>query len=271
MAGLTTNQGFVQGTNPDPAAGNTAVPAQEYWTPAGSVRGPLPLGEARRLAGQSMALIADPVPLGLSGLAAATWTISTVVAGWHGMTALAVAAPIAMFYGGVAQFLAGMWAFRRGNTLVATAFSSFGAFYFAFGAWLLMMGMHVIPSSHFGGSNAAYVSGWFIITFGVVAGYLAIAALAENWVLTAILATLCVTYIFDGVGIMVVHPNNWATYIGGYAGIVSSLLAFYLAAAYVINASFGRALVPTFATRGPGMSIANPSTGTVGDAAQRQR
>jgi hypothetical protein len=208
-----------------------------------------------------MAVIADPQPLGLAGFAAATWTISTVVAGWHGMWAIGSAVPIAIFFGGIAQFLAGMWAFRRGNDLAATAFSSFGAFNVAFGVWVLLQQARLIPTAQYGGQSAAYVAGWFIITFGVIAGYLAIAALAENWVLVAILTTLSITYIFDGLGTMIVGPNNWATYIGGYAGLVSSALAFYLSAALVINSSFGRELFPLFSTRGAGSSMLRPTTG----------
>jgi uncharacterized protein len=257
MADVTANQGFVQERSPN----TSASAAHEYWTESGVVRGPVAENEAKTLAARSMAIIADPQPLGLAAFAATTWTISTVIAGWHSMAALPEAIPIAVFYGGIAQFLAGMWSFRRGNTLAATAFSSFGAFNVAFGIWVLLQQMRLIPSSHFGGTSPAYVSGWFIITFGVVAGYLAIAALADNLVLTGILVTLCLTYILDGIGVMVVGPNNWATYIGGYCGIVSSLLAFYLSAALVINAAFHREMLPLFTTRGTGQSITQPSTG----------
>ena len=266
MADATTNSGFVRGRNPemnpngDPrVSGTGSSQMQEYWTNTGVVRGPIPRQEAQSLAGRSMALIADPQPLGLAGFAAATFTISSVVAGWHSFAALAVAAPIAIFFGGIAQFLAGMWSFRRGNVLAATAFSTFGAFNVAFGTWLLLTAAKLIPSASFGGKSTAYVAGWFIITFGVIAAYLAIAALAENMVLVAILVTLAITYIFDGLGTMIVGPNNWATYIGGYAGIVSSLIAFYLSAAIVINSTWGRALLPVLSTRGPGKDMTHPS------------
>lgn len=263
MADATTNQGFVQSRNPNPnnSDGGGGAGTSEYWTNSGLVRGPVAENEARTLAGRSMAIIADPQPLGLAGFAAATWTISTVIAGWHGMWAIGEAVPIAIFFGGIAQFLAGMWAFRRGNELAATAFSTFGAFNVAFGVWILLQQAKLIPTTQWGGQSAAYVAGWFIITFGVIAAYLAVAALAENWVLTAILVTLAITYIFDGLGTMIVGPNNWATYIGGYAGLVSSALAFYLSAALVINATFGREFVPLFSTRGATARLMRPTTG----------
>lgn len=250
MSDATATQGFVRETSPNPARGMGGQP-NEYWTSSGVVRGPVAETEAKTLAARSMAVIADPQPLGLAGFAAATWTISTVIAGWHGMAAIAEAVPIAIFFGGIAQFLAGMWAFRRGNTLAATAFSTFGAFNTAWGIWVVLSSAKLVPSTHWGGMSMAYVAGWFVLVFGVIAAYLAIAALAENLVLVAILTTLALTYIFDGLGIMIVGPNNWATYIGGYCGLVSSLLAFYLSAALVINATWGREVLPMFSTRSP--------------------
>jgi hypothetical protein len=229
----------------------------EFWTPVGEVRGPLEEAEAHVLAARSQAMIADPRPLGLGAFAATTWVISTVIAGWESMAALAVVIPIALFFGGGAQFLAGMWAFRRGNTLAATAFSSFGAFNVAFGAWLLLTAAHLLPVSQGNGQSAAVVAGWFIITFGVVAGYLALASLAESGVLFLILATLTVTYVLDGIGVMI-GGNNWVAYIGGYFGLLSALIAFYLSAAIVINASFGREIFPMFEVGAPPRAATHP-------------
>lgn len=259
MTDVTGSQGFTQERNPS----TYATGANEYWTDTGMVRGALPEAEARTLAARSMAVIADPQPLGLAALAAATWTISTIMAGWYSMVALPDAVPIAIYFGGVAQFLAGMWAFRRGHTLAATAFSAFGSFYVAFGVWVLLSFIRWLPATATGAMSRGYVAGWFIVTFGVVAAYLAIAALADNPVLTAILATLSLAFIFDGVGMMVIGTNNWALYVGGYCGIVSALLAFYLSAALVINASFHREVVPTFAMRGPRPTSTQPTTGTM--------
>jgi len=237
------NYGLGQGPDGGSQRTATLTAPHEFWTETGEVRGPLEEVEAHALAARSMAIIADPRPLGLAAFAATTWTISTVIAGWESMAALAAVIPIALFFGGGAQFLAGMWSFRRGNTLAATAFSSFGAFNIAFGAWVFLTATHVIPAGATGGQSVAIVGGWFVITFGVVAGYLALASLAESSVLFLVLITLFVTYILDGIGLMITG-NNWASYIGGYFGLLSSLIAFYLSAAIVMNAAFGRMILP---------------------------
>src|SRR5579862_982313 len=103
-------------------------PLAEYWTLAGTVRGPLARGETDALAERTQAAVADPVPLGLAAFAATTFTFSTVYAGWFGLNAAYIAIPLAFIYGGIGLFLAGMWAFRRGNVLMATALTTISCF-----------------------------------------------------------------------------------------------------------------------------------------------
>ncbi|WP_316777582.1 acetate uptake transporter [Streptomyces sasae] len=81
--------------------------------------------------------IADPGPLGLAAFATTTFVLSVFNAGLITDKSLAaVVLPIALFYGGLAQTLAAMWEFRKGNTFGATAFGSYGAFWPAAGsAW----------------------------------------------------------------------------------------------------------------------------------------
>ena len=44
--------------------------------------------------------------------------------------------PLALFYGGIAQLLAGMWEFRKDNTFGALAFTSYGAFWLGVAAYV---------------------------------------------------------------------------------------------------------------------------------------
>ena len=43
---------------------------------------------------------------------------------------------VALAFGGIAQLLAGMWEFRKGNVFGATVFTSYGAFWLSFWAYL---------------------------------------------------------------------------------------------------------------------------------------
>ena len=82
------------------------------------------------------AYIADPGPLGLAGFAMTTFVLSVFNAGLITTSGVvAVVLPLALFYGGLAQFAAGLWEFRKGNTFGALAFCSFGAFWLSFAAY----------------------------------------------------------------------------------------------------------------------------------------
>src|SRR5579884_2372744 len=81
-------------------------------------------------------VVADPAPLGLGAFALTTFVLSVHNAGW---------APdliwlgLAFFYGGLAQFAAGMWEFKNRNTFGATAFSTYGAFWLALAFFVTFM------------------------------------------------------------------------------------------------------------------------------------
>ena len=70
------------------SSGSAALP-MGYWTDASSVRGPITAQEASQLAGRSMAVIADLLPLGFATLASATWVISIIFAAWDSLDASA--------------------------------------------------------------------------------------------------------------------------------------------------------------------------------------
>src|SRR6201986_239997 len=79
--------------------------------------------------------LADPAPLGLASFATTTFILSFINANLVGggtATAAGIVAGMALAVGGIAQFTAGVWEFRNGNTFGATAFCSFGMFWLSF-------------------------------------------------------------------------------------------------------------------------------------------
>ncbi|MHB1415685.1 MAG: acetate uptake transporter [Chloroflexota bacterium] len=212
------------------------------WTSAGPIRTVEPTEEVLRQETHAAATAADAAPLGLAGFAGATFTVSAINAGWAPAVALVAALPILFIFGGLTQFIAGMWAFRKGNTFAATAFGSFGAFNTLFAIVLLIGFTGLVP---FGTTAMAVAGGLTLAMFGLIAAYLAVAAIAESWVLVAVLTTLAVTYgllsagWFAGGGLA-----NGLIYAGGWAGIVSSSLAFWASLAIVINSTMHRQLIP---------------------------
>ena len=80
--------------------------------------------------------IANPAPLGLAAFATTTFILSMFNAGLVSSSGEPIVFGMALAYGGLAQMLAGMWEFRTGNVFGATAFTSFGAFWLSFWAFV---------------------------------------------------------------------------------------------------------------------------------------
>lgn len=182
--------------------------------------------------------IADPGPLGLAGFAMTTFVLSVFNAGILSHSLEATVLGLALFYGGAAQLLAGMWEFRKGNTFGALAFSSFGAFWLSF--WYYVA--HVagtLPAADAHKATGLFLLGWTIFT-----AYMTIASLRTSGAIAAVFVTLTLTFLFLTIGAF--GNYNGLTKVGGYLGLLTALLAWYASFAGVTNATFKRAIVPVW-------------------------
>jgi uncharacterized protein len=177
---------------------------------------------------------ADPAPLGLAAFALTTFILSLANSGAVPLAGNAVLG-LALFYGGIAQFAAGIWEFANKNTFGATAFCSYGAFWMAF--WFLVASK---------GDVAAGASGvgWFLFAWGVFTLYMAVAALKTNVATFAVFAALTITFFLLAFG----NIAGVATLgkAGGVVGIITAVLAWYASFAGVTNFTFKRAVLPVF-------------------------
>ena len=177
--------------------------------------------------------IADPGPLGLAGFALTTFALSGHNAGfipnliWVGL---------ALFYGGLAQFCAGMWEFRRGNTFAATAFSTYGAFWLSLAFFVLMILAGKVPTTGAEAVNIPAALGWFLFAFFIFNTYMMISAMRVNVAVFAVFLTLGVTEIVLAIGNWSGNPagQGW-TLIGGWLGILTAIVAWYTSFAGVVN------------------------------------
>src|SRR6476660_8686855 len=112
---------------------------------------------SRELASEQVRMIADPAPLGLAAFALTTFLLSLVNAGFMPKDTEPVVLGVALAFGGIAQLLAGMWEFRKGNVFGATVFSSYGAFWLSFCAFLTFYAKD-IPAEHHG-----VAAGWYLL------------------------------------------------------------------------------------------------------------
>jgi len=194
--------------------------------------------ETRRVAAEAPATLstADPAPLGLAGFAATTFVLSFVNAGLVNAGVVAAVLPLALFYGGLAQLLAGLLEYRRGNTFGTMAFTTYGAFWLAFVAYERLFA----PLAGTAGGSAV---GMFLLMFGIVTAYLAIAALRVSGAVLTVFVLLTLTFLLLAIGNFA--ASDGIKHVGGYVGILTALAAFYTSAALVINATWKRQVLPT--------------------------
>jgi succinate-acetate transporter protein len=192
---------------------------------------------------------ADPAPLGLAGFALTTVLLSALNAGLIKSHIVAgKATPVdawvgmALFYGGLAQFMAGMWEFRNRNTFGATAFSSFGAFWMGL-AIMIVFGAFNPAAAFYGGDGTI----WFLFCWAIFTSYMFIASLRTSAAVALVFLLLALTFYGLWIGALGNHPagSSW-TKVGGYLGLATAIVAFYASFAGVVNSTFGRVILPVF-------------------------
>ena len=191
---------------------------------------------------------ADPAPLGLSAFALTTFVFSLVNAGIiqqgadPGQQIVNLFLPLALIYGGLAQFVAGILEFRTGNTFAVTGFCSYGAFWIALAVMNLMARQGIIAET-----RLAEAQGWFFLGWAILTAILLIASFGLNVGLIVTFALLLATFILLIIGDLMGGPEGpgkiWVN-IGGYVGLITALAAWYVAAADVINDTMGRDVLP---------------------------
>jgi succinate-acetate transporter protein len=186
--------------------------------------------------------IAAPSVLGLFGFAGATFIVAANLAGWYGnhTTSPLYLAPFAAVFGGVAQFLAGMWAYRARDALATAMHGMWGSFWIAYGILNVLLATHSLaaPKVWFHQPELGY---WFF-ALALITGSGALASLAESLGLFAVLATLAVG---SGIaaGAFLYGSEGWAT-VAGWVFVFSAGFAWYTATAMMLAATYGKTILP---------------------------
>ncbi|BGP37028.1 hypothetical protein JCM10450v2_000938 [Rhodotorula kratochvilovae] len=187
---------------------------------------------------------ANPAPLGLCGFALTTFMLSLINVGTRGVSVPNVVVGPALWYGGVAQLLAGMWEFATGNTFGATAFSSYGAFWLAY-AFIVSPWSSISASytdeAEFANGVAFFLFGWFIFTF-----IMFIASLRSSIALSGIFFFLTITFLLLAIAELGTVGNSSAIHTaGGAFGLVTAFNAWYVAAANLLTPDQSYFVLPT--------------------------
>ncbi|KAF8552175.1 hypothetical protein OG21DRAFT_1466145 [Imleria badia] len=168
--------------------------------------------------------IANPAALGLFSFASTTFILSLYNVNAKNIHTPNVVVGMACFSGGLAQFLAGMWEFPRGNTFGATAFTSYGAFWMSY-ATILIPGSGILSAytsvDELENALGIYLITWFVLTFLFLIG-----SLRRNIGLIALFSALSVTFLLLAIGAW--SGNVSLNKAGGGFGILTAWIAYYV-------------------------------------------
>jgi len=176
--------------------------------------------------------IADPAPLGLAAFALTTFLLSVRNAGWTDGGAAWLG--FAFAYGGIAQLLAGMWEFRKGNVFGATAFSTYGAFWIGLGLYSLLV--------EGGSPNVMNDLAWIMVAFAIFNTYMLLWSTRMSVAVFLVFLTLEATEIVLAVGFF--QASDTVVKAGGIVGVVTAAVAWYASASGVVNGMAQRTVLP---------------------------
>ena len=203
--------------------------------------------------------VADPAPLGLAGFALTTFLLSG-----HNASFIPDAVWIgpALFYGGLAQFTAGMWEFRNRNVFGATAFSTYGGFWMGLGIIIVLADVSKNFAAALAGSDLTNGLAWFLFAFAVFNTYMLLWSLRVTSAVFLVFLTLEITEILLVIGFFNLSHGGteWWLHAGGWAGVVTAAVAWYTSAAGVVN---GMALTPV-------LPVGSPPIGRIGSPMPRR-
>jgi succinate-acetate transporter protein len=187
--------------------------------------------------------IAAPSILGLAGFSVATMMVALIQAGWIGTwKSIPVVGIFAATFGGVAQFLAGMWAYRARDGVATLAHGMWGSFWMAFGivSILILTGTVAAPGHH-----ANYALGLWFLGLAYMTMIAAIASMFESIGTAVVLWTLATGSALSSAGWFLGGVGNGWLGAGGWLFIVSAAAAAYVVLAMALMGITGRTILPT--------------------------
>lgn len=191
--------------------------------------------------------VANPGPLGLLGFGMTTILLNFV----HNARLGSVDAMIlgmGLVYGGLAQVIAGVLEFRKGNTFGTVAFTSYGLFWWSY-AFINLLPRSIFFAGYQSPSNESMMA--YFIMWGLFTLIMFFGTLKTNRTLQMVFMTLTILFFLLGIksGLLAYTSLTASdlelfTRIIGIEGIICGFSAFYLALAEVLNEAHGKTVLP---------------------------
>jgi uncharacterized protein len=179
--------------------------------------------------------LANPAPLGLMGFGMTTVLLNIHNAGFFPIGSMILA--MGIFYGGIAQVIAGVLEYKKGNTFGLTAFVSYGFFWLTL-VFIILMKVFakdvLIDSECF--------MGWYLLLWGVFTLFMWFGTFGKNRALQFVFLSL--TILFALLALRDWTGNSVIGTVAGYEGIICGASAIYLAMAEIVNEALGREILP---------------------------
>jgi uncharacterized protein len=177
----------------------------------------------------------NPAPLGLLGFGMTTVLLNLHNAGFYELNSMILAMGIC--YGGLAQIIAGIMEWKKGNTFATTAFTSYGLF------WLSLVALVVLPKNGWGTATNDTAMAAYLAMWGLFTAVMFIGTLRLNRALQVVFATLTILFFMLAIGDFGAASEGFK-HATGYEGIFCGFSAIYAGLAQVLNELFGKVVLP---------------------------
>ena len=177
---------------------------------------------------------ANPGPLGLLAFGMTTVLLNLHNAGFYEMNSMILA--MGIFYGGLAQIIAGILESKKNNSFGMTAFISYGFFWLTLVALIVLPKWNLIPAPSGNGMVA------YLIMWGIFTGLLFIGTLKINKALQFVFASLTILFFLLALGD--ITENSAIKTFTGYEGIICGASAIYAGVATLLNEVYGKVIMP---------------------------
>jgi uncharacterized protein len=177
---------------------------------------------------------ANPAPLGLLGFGMTTVLLNLHNAGFIKLGSMILA--MGIFYGGIAQIIAGIMEWKKNNTFGTTAFVSYGSF------WLTLVWLVLSPKVGLGDATEPSAMAAYLFMWGLFTAVMFVGTLRLNRALQVVFGSLTVLFFLLAAGDYT--GNASITHLAGYEGLICGFSAIYTGLAQVLNEVYGKIVMP---------------------------
>jgi hypothetical protein len=190
---------------------------------------------------------ANPAPLGLLGFGMTTVLLNFVHNARLGPVDAMILA-MGLAYGGLAQVIAGIMEYKKGNTFGTVAFTSYGLFWWSYAL------LNLLPLQYFfyGIASPSYEALMiYFFMWGLFTLLMFFGTLKANRALQFVFMSLAILFFLLTIKFALLAYTSIAsadlelfTRIIGAEGIICGLSAVYLAIAEILNEAHGKTVLP---------------------------